>query len=605
MSSNPFLLKNILSELGLGTVSSCIATALLETPLGFKKLASDYERTIEIYNEANGEDVADIAQSFLDANQVTYELPVEAAARVPKTGPLVVVANHPFGGIEALILLRLIREVRPEAKFLANFILDRIPRVNEFCIFVNPFGGENASKQNLAPLKEAISHLRHGGALCVFPSGTVSHLNLRKREITDPEWSPTVGRLIKSGKADSLPIFFPGSNGWLFQCLGLIHPLLRTAMLPRELTNKTGKRFKVRVGNLIPYERAKSFGTDEELIGYLRMRTYILGNDREDEVEAAEEEPRQMEEIIPAIDPAILETEIGKLQKKHLLAEMGDFQVFAARTGEVPNVVNEIGRLREVTFRKVKEGSGKSIDLDDFDRHYIHLFIWQKVSREVVGAYRLGRADSIVRHFGKSGLYTSTLFQYKEPVLDQIGSAIEVGRSFVRSEYQRSYTPLLLLWRGIGQFVVNRPRYHTLFGTVSINNEYDAVSRELIRLFLRANNYLPDLAKWIRARNPMAKTKVKGVDAATTEFLVKDPNDISELLHDLESEQKHLPILLKQYLKLGGRLMGFNLDPGFGDVLDGLIFVDLRETDPRMLERYMGREGARSFLSYHNKKYED
>jgi putative hemolysin len=602
VSSNPFELKDLLREVGLGEFTADLLGTILAGPLGFKKLAADYTRTLQIYNEANGETISDIAQSFLDANQVTYELPVEAAARIPKTGPLVVVANHPYGGIEALILLRLIHEVRPDAKFLANYILDRIPRVREFCIYVNPFGGERASKQNLKPLRAAINHLRAGGALCVFPSGTVSHLHPRKLEITDPAWSATVGRLIRSGNADSLPIFFPGSNRWPFQLLGLIHPLLRTLMLARELTNKTGQRFKVKVGNVIPHERSSSFKTDEELITYLRMRTYILGNEKEEE-DTAEVviEPRVMEEIIPPVPLNLIERDIAGLEPRQLLAEMGDFQVYSARAKEAPNVLREIGRLREVTFRKVQEGSGKSIDLDSFDRHYIHLFIWHRANREIVGAYRLGRADSILRHFGKEGLYTSTLFEYKEPVLEQIGSAIEVGRSFVRSEYQRSYTPLLLLWRGIGQFVVNRPRYHTLFGTVSINNEYDAVSRELIRLFLRVNNYLPDLAKWIRARNPMAKTKVRGVDAKTTEFIVKDPSDISELLHDLESEQKHLPILLKQYLKLGGRLMGFNLDPGFGDVLDGLIFVDLRETDPKMLERYMGKEGARSFLTHHGK----
>lgn len=602
MPANPFELKELLREAGFGEVKANLLGSLLAGPLGFKKLGADYRRAMQIYSEANGETISDIAQSFLDANQITYDLPIEAAAKIPKSGPLVVVANHPYGGIEALILLRLIHEVRPDAKFLANYILDRIPRVNEFCIYVNPFGGKNASTQNMKPLKEAISHLRAGGTLCVFPSGTVSHLHLRKREITDPEWSSTVGRLIRSGNADSLPIFFPGANRWPFQLLGLIHPLLRTLMLARELTNKTGQCFKVKVGNVIPHDRASSFKTDEELTAYLRMRTYILGNEKDEEVPDSDAEaPRVMEEIIPPIPKQVLEREISALDPSQLLAEMGDFQVFAARAKEVPNVLQEIGRLREVTFRRVKEGSGKSIDLDNFDRHYIHLFIWHRANREIVGAYRLGRADSILRHFGKEGLYTSTLFQYKEPVLEQIGSAIEVGRSFVRSEYQRSYTPLLLLWRGIGQFVVNRPRYHTLFGTVSINNEYDRVSRELIRLFLRVNNYLPDLAKWIRARNPMAKTKVRGVDAETTEFIVKDPNDISELLHDLESEQKQLPILLKQYLKLGGRIMGFNLDPGFGDVLDGLIFVDLRETDPKMLERYMGKDGARSFLKYHGK----
>lgn len=603
MSANPFLLKNILTEAGLSPLVSSSLAFLLERPLGFKRLAALYGDTQRLYSEANGADVGDTAQSFLDATQATFEVAPDAISRIPKSGPLVIVANHPYGGIEALILLRLIKEVRPDVKFLANYILGRLPEAREFCIFVDPFGGENALKRNFKPLKEAISYLRQGGTLCIFPSGTVSHLHLSRREITDPDWSETVARIVRAGNADTLPIFFPGANRWPFQLMGLVHPLIRTAMLPRELVNKSGIHFKVRIGNLIPHERLSSFASDKELITYLRMRTYILGNEKESDQPSGAEltANRQMAEIIPAIDPFILEQEIKALPPKSLLAEVGHFQVYSARASEARNVLQEIGRLREVTFRRANEGSGKSVDLDSFDRHYIHLFIWHRLNREIVGAYRLGRADSILRHFGKEGLYTSTLFKYKQPVLEQIGPAIEVGRSFVRTEYQRSYTPLLLLWRAIGQFVVNRPRYHTLFGTVSINNEYDAVSRELIRLFLKTNRFLPDLAKWIRAKNPMAKTKVKGVDVETTGFILKDPQDISELLHDLESEQKHLPILLKQYLKLGGKLMGFNLDPGFGDVLDGLIFVDLRETDPKMLERYMGDEGTRSFLKYHGK----
>jgi len=554
------------------------------------------------------------AAAFLDAVHkemgISPQVRDESLRRIPKTGPLIVVANHPFGGIEATILLSVLSRIRPDVKFMANFMLGSLPETQDFCIYVDPFGGDKAARNNLQPLRESIDWVQKGGVLCIFPSGTVSHLQLKGLTVTDPTWSVTAGRIIRKTAAPVLPIFFPGRNGAVFQSAGLIHPILRTALLPRQFLNKQGSEIKLKIGNLIPFEKLNSFASDEELITYLRLRTYILGYQQKDphSVVVPSAKPqnlgipravRKVERIASPTAPELLVKEVYNLPPHQKLSDSGDMSVYYARAKQIPMVLRELGRLREKTFREVNEGTGKSVDLDHFDAYYIHLFVWHHKNSELVGAYRLGKTDKILRHLGKAGLYTSTLFDYRTPLLQQIGPAIELGRSFVRSEYQKNYSSLLLLWKGICDYVLRYPRYRILFGPVSINNEYDSVSRELITLFLRANNFLPELARLIKARNPMSQTKLLGMDIQTTNFVVKNVADVNDLLHDIEAQQKSVPILLRQYLRLGGKMLGFNVDSNFGDVLDGLIFVDLLETDPKLLERYMGKEGVAYLHKFH------
>jgi putative hemolysin len=292
--------------------------------------------------------------------------------------------------------------------------------------------------------------------------------------------------------------------------------------------------------------------------------------------------------------------EIARLLPSQTLVESGDNIVIQAEAEQIPVILREIGRLREMTFRAAGEGTGKEIDLDRFDASYIHLFIWNRVKQEVVGAYRLGRTDELVKKQGPRGIYTSTLFHYKPGFLDHLGPALEMGRSFIRLEYQKSYAPLLLLWKGIGRFVFENPQYRTLFGPVSITDEYQAASKQLIIAFLKANRLRTDLAGFVRPRKPLQRRTVKSVDIDRAIGIIQDDIDhVSELVSCIEKDRKGVPILLKQYLKLGGRIIGFNVDPAFGNVLDGLIMVDLSRTDPRILERYMGKEGTKHFLAYH------
>jgi putative hemolysin len=579
----------------------------LATLLG-QKLPAPMEGAIEklllldrfdsLYADVPGAGARPIAERSLALLNVRPCVSDRDLALIPKSGPVVVVANHPFGLIEGAILAALLPSIRPDVKVMANHLLAAMPEASDLCIFVDPFGGERAARANHKGLKGAIAWLKQGGMLAVFPAGEVSHLNLKERSITDPEWSQSIARLIRITGATVLPIYFLGMNSALFQLLGCLHPRVRTALLPHEFFNKHNRSIELRIGSPITAAKVRAYQDDVALIRYLRHRTYLL-QDRE----AAKQQLRIFPPEPPPAVPVneLLAGEVSKLAPDRTLVENEDFAVLLAKASETPNVLHEIGRLRELTFRKVGEGTGNAIDLDRFDDHYWHLFVWNRHSREVAGAYRLGPSDEILDRFGPRGFYTSQLFQWKQPFLDRISPALELGRSFVRPEYQKTYAPLLLLWKGIGQFLVRHPQYKLLFGPVSISNGYTAASRHLMVKFLSVYRQSPEFAPLVRARNPFRQRPSLGDRSSKLAdqligSTVWDVEELSALIADVETDRKGVPVLLKQYLKLGGELAAFHVDRRFANALDGLIIVDLRKTDVRVLERYMGKDGAAQYL---------
>jgi putative hemolysin len=376
-------------------------------------------------------------------------------------------------------------------------------------------------------------------------------------------------------------------------------------LLPKELLKKRFKRINVKIGSAIPYKWLAAIENDKDLTAYLRFRTYMLGN-AFSKFPAFFNTPmknwkkhKNPEPIVAPADPQDLALEVEKLGQDQLMGQSGDLQVYTAYPKQIPKILYEIGRLREETFRLVGEGTGKSLDLDRFDDDNIHLFVWNAEKREVVGAYRLAQSDEIERKYGRKGFYTYTLFKYQDRLLRQIGPGLELSRSFVRPEYQRNYAPLLLLWKGLGQFVVHHPKYKVLFGAVSITNAYNSYSRNLMAAFLKSNNFVDELSQLVRPRKPYRQKRIKGLNRKNPEFWPGDIEELSNWISGIETDGKGIPILLKQYLKLGGKLLSFNIDPSFGNVLDGLIMVDLTCTDPKVLRRYMGPEGFETFISYH------
>jgi len=301
------------------------------------------------------------------------------------------------------------------------------------------------------------------------------------------------------------------------------------------------------------------------------------------------------EDIVAAIPTSLLKAEVEALPPEQTLVCSGHFRVQYARATQIPWCLQELGRLREISFRAAGEGTGRASDIDLFDAHYLHLFVWDTQALAIVGAYRLGLTDEILSRYGRRGLYTQSLFKYSARALQAINPAIELGRSFVRSEYQRSYAPLMLLWRGIGRFVERDPRYAILFGAVSISNSYDPASRRLIVEYLKANTVEAELARHVKSRRQFTHHRIRSGEIAR----LKDIDELSQLVARIEPDAKGVPVLLRQYLKLGGRLLGFSSDTQFSNTLDGLMRVDLRHSDPRVLDRYMGAEGASAFLAYH------
>jgi putative hemolysin len=521
---------------------------------------------------------------------------------------VIIVSNHPFGGIDGIILASILNKVRKDFKILANYFLEAIPDLRPTLFLVDPFGGKDSTKTNIGTLKTAVRWVKDGGMLAAFPAGEVSHFSWKKRKIEDPDWNLTIARLSHMAKAPVLPIFFHGYNSSLFHAAGLIHPILRTLMLPRELLKKRDLEIRLKIGHPIPYKRLSLLNDPADLTAYLRFRTYLLKKAftrSNGFLKLPLRKNRNSDKFEPIALPqekSDLAKEVASLPDGHHLLKSGTLSVYFARAHQMPCLLPEIGRLREETFRLAGEGTGKSIDLDRFDQDYIHLFIWNEETHEIVGAYRLGPTDEILPKKGRQGLYTHTLFKYKWTLLHGMGPALEMGRTFIRPEYQKSYSPLLLLWRGIGQFVAQNPKYKTLFGPVSITNDYRTYSRQLMAAFLKANNFLPDLSRMVKPRKKFKQKSMKSLGKNYSTYWQDDIEELSSWVSGIEGDGKGVPILLKQYLKLGGKILSFNLDPDFGNALDGLIMVDLLQTETRIMKRYMGEEGYKDFMHYHRSR---
>jgi putative hemolysin len=599
--SNPSELAEALPELLLNAQSESRSLQWLQKCLGLQELDRLYAIALSERRERES-----FCAALLRLLDVTWSLSPLDLQRIPKTGGALVVANHPFGLVEGVVLKTVLEQVRPDSRILANALLGRFPELASSLFFVNPFGGDKATWTNRQGLKEALAFLKQGGILGVFPAGEVASMDVKRKQVVDPHWSHTVARLARLAQVPVLPLFFAGRNGTAFQMAGLLHPRFRTALLIREFLNKTGKRLDIRIGNLVPARKLQELHSDRERIEYLRRKTYILANRQAPRqprpflvplLKKPHAHPSEPALIVAPTNPVLMETEIAALDSRFLLSEQGENAVYCASANQLPNVVREIGRLRETTFRAVGEGTGKPIDLDEFDTYYQHLFIWNRTNREIVGAYRIGQSDLILKNFGTRGFYTSTLFAYRRQFLERIHPALELGRSFVRPEYQKSYAPLLLLWKGIGAYVCRHPQYKNLFGPVSISNDYGPGSKQLIVNFLKEYCQSEDLSRFVRARSPFRTKPLKYWESHSA--IEWDIEELSALIADMETDQKGVPILLKQYLKLGGKLIGFNVDPAFSSSLDGLVIVELAKTDGRLLERYLGKEGSAGFLAYH------
>ncbi len=562
-----------------------------------------FDRLSGMYNDIKaGPGVASFADRALAGLGVTYQVVHGEIQNIPRDGTLLVVANHPFGGVEGLVMLSLLNRIRSDVKLMATRVLSDIEELRPQMIMVDPFGGSAAATSNVAPLRQSLRWLRNGSTLGMFPAGEVAHYDMGERGVRESDWHPALARLVRHGQATVLPLYFEGTNGPLFQLAGLVHPRLRTAMLAREIVNKAGHSLKVRVGRPISFQKLEAIPDDGEMTRYLRMRVRVLGMVPCGATvkRAPHFRARRAQPVMAAGKSVLLEQEVAWLPPEQELVSSGDYRVYIAGAKQIPIVLREIARLREITFRAVGEGTGQALDMDVFDQGYQHLFVWNHKTSEVVGAYRLGLTDKILAQCGMKGLYTGTLFKYGWELIGSLDPAIEIGRSFVRQEYQKKHLPLLLLWKGIGQFVVRNPKYRKLFGTVSMSNRYSEVARQLVVGYYEQQKSQDGESRFVCPRKPMKVNPSLLHDRKTTPCRIPDLDALSEMISEIEPDGKGVPVLMRQYHKLGGRVLACNVDPSFNMALDALIVVDLCKTDLRLLELYMGEE-TQAYLDYHKR----
>ncbi len=586
-------------------------TTTLTSPAPFAKLGKQIpwarpfipiRRLDRIYADALARTDGTVFDGILREMNVEYTVREGDLKHVPLEGPAVVFANHPFGMLDGILMASLLLRLRPDVKLLANQLLGCMNELSQHCILVDNMMGEGHESANRRGIREALDWVKQGHMLIVFPAGEVASWSRHHRRVLDPQWNRNMARIARMAGAKSVPAFISGANSVGFHLAGVIHPRLRTLFLPHELLNKRGRRMEIRIGAPVEGETLKAIHDDEKAIDLLRWNSSLLA--LRDRISS----PRMRflpghwypkHAVAPAEDPTVLLRELQSLPADALLESVGGMRVYALTSRQAPRIVREIGRLRELTFRASGEGTGKARDLDRFDAYYTHLVLWNDERQEIAGAYRICNVQSVLHRYGLRGLYTTTLFRFQPKFFAQVGPALELGRSFVHLDYQRQYAPLLVLWKGIGSYLVRHPETPVLFGAVSISADYSIASREVLTKYLSAHTVDAELLKMLRPKNP-PRSAAENVNQPEMFARVFTLDDISDWISMFESDGKGVPVLVKHYMKLGGKFLGFNVDAKFSNVLDGLLLVDLREAKPELLARYLGKTGSSEFLRLHH-----
>ncbi|MFN0728614.1 GNAT family N-acyltransferase [Polaribacter gochangensis] len=531
-----------------------------------------------IYSKHKHKKELDFLNGILGDFKIEFEIPEEDLKRIPKTGPFITISNHPLGGIDGILLLKLLLQERPDFKIIANFLLHRIEPLKPFVMPVNPFETHKDAKSSVAGIKSALVHLRDGNPLGIFPAGEVSTYRDGKLMVDKP-WEEGAVRLIKKAQVPVIPIYFHAKNSKMFYVLSKISDTFRTAKLPSELLSQRHRVIKVRIGKPISVKDQDSYEDIPSFYEFIRKKTYMLANPFEKKTPKILSTqnlkiPKPPKEIISQKNVRYFIREVEKLREndKRLL-ESKNYEVFFASAKEIPNVLQEIGRLREITFRDVGEGTNKSIDLDKFDKYYHHLILWDREANMLVGAYRMGLGKDIYKKYGIAGFYIHTLFRFEPELYNMMENTIEMGRAFIVKEYQQKPMPLFLLWKGIVHVTLRYPEYKYLMGGVSISNQFSEFSKSLMIEFMKSHYYDPYIAQYIFPKKEF-KVKLKDDDKDFVFDATKaDMQKFDKIIDEIEPGALRIPVLIKKYVKQNARLVAFNVDPKFNNAVDGLMYI--------------------------------
>ena len=514
-----------------------------------------------------------IDKIFSELN-ITCRFNATTLHHIPKIGGCILISNHPYGGIDGLALIHTLYNHRPDIKVMANYILKGIKPISNFFIPVNPFSSQISDKSSVSGLKSAMAHVKNGGCLVIFPSGEVSAKYSLNQPVQDKSWSISAVRFILKCKVPVIPIFFNGQNSKLFQALGKIDPRLRTMRLPAELVNKAGKVISFQMGKpILPHHF--EFHTPEIASRFLRSIVYALNQN----IESTKSLKNNLKDIsgnkIPdPIDAQLIEAEIKTVQNCKIY-EKSEYAVYAVKAYQIPHIILELGRLREITFRDAGEGSNRSVDLDHYDEYYTHLILWHNAKCKIAGAYRMARGSKIIQLFGIRGLYTASLFKIKREYYSKLNQSMELGRSFIVPEFQKQHLPLHMLWQGIFRILHQWSEVRYIIGPVSMSQNYSWHSREIMMKHLLKFYSPVDAERYILPRNPI-KFKKSSVDLESilsiTGSSIQKLNRIISIIDPLGLS---LPVLYKKYLAQHAKIYAFNLDYAFNNCIDAFMELDI------------------------------
>lgn len=557
----------------------------LGTSLGWMVLRTTrLSRLNKEYQKRKHLDGREFIDSIFEGFDIHFEIPEKDLKRIPKTGPFITISNHPLGGIDGMILLKILLEQREDFKVIANFLLHRLDPLKTYIMPVNPFENHREAKSSVGGIKEALAHVQNGHALGIFPAGEVStYKDQDHKMIVDKPWEPVAMKIIQKAQVPVIPIYFHAKNSTFFYRLASMSDVLRTAKLPSEMLSQKKRKIKVRIGHPIPVADQNEHENLEAFTAFLRRKTYMLANVFErrklfEKIPKTLKLPKIPKKIAVETNEDLIEKEIDtcrKLDKRLLVSK--NYEVFLAKKEVIPNIVHELGRLREITFREIGEGTNNATDLDKFDDYYYHLFLWDNEARKVAGAYRMGMGAEIFKEHGIDGFYLQDLFRFEPELYEMMSKSIEMGRAFIIKEYQQKPMPLFLLWKGIVHCTLRFPEHKYLIGGVSISNKFSNFSKSLMIEFMRSHYYDPYVAQYVR---PKKEFKVKLQDA-DKDFVFDeseaDLNKFDKLIDEIEPESLRLPVLIKKYIKQNAKVVAFNVDPLFNNAVDGLMYIRIAD----------------------------
>ncbi|UWY29111.1 lysophospholipid acyltransferase family protein [Flavobacterium sp. TR2] len=535
----------------------------------------------KIYDRNKHLEDLDFLNGILDEMEIKFEIPEEDLKRLPKDGAYITISNHPLGGIDGILLLKLMLEREPNFKIIANFLLHRIVPMKKYIMPVNPFENHKDAKSSVIGIKETLRHLSDGKPLGIFPAGEVSTYKDGKL-VVDKPWEEGALKLIRKAKVPVVPIYFHAKNSKLFYWLSKIDDTLRTAKLPSELLTQKDRVIKVRIGKPISVSEQNEIESFEEYSEFLRKKTYMLANPFEKDTKlidtASLKIPKAPKKIVTPANESKLIDEVQALRDSDSrFLQSKNYEVFFASAKEIPNILHEIGRLREITFREVGEGTNESIDIDEYDQYYHHMFLWDDETKKIAGAYRMGLGSEIYPKYGIEGFYLTDLFRFEPELHDMMHKSIEMGRAFIVKEYQQKPMPLFLLWKGIIHTTLRHPEHKYLVGGVSISNQFSDFSKSLMIEFMKSNYYDPYIAQYIHPKKAY-KVKLKDADK---DFIFdeaeSDLNKFDKIIDELEPGNLRLPVLIKKYIKQNARVVAFNVDPLFNNAIDGLMYIRIAD----------------------------